>query len=102
MQALMDTENQEGIEEMLIILLREEPEACRKVELVLSDLAKCFWNAWLKIIGPGATHGSCIWHVDRAWFTNIKNETLLEHLKELRLVPWEQDFKALLDKLERN
>ena len=47
----MATENRTGIAAALNILKKEEPEACDKVQLVMSDMAKCFFNAWTDIMG---------------------------------------------------
>lgn len=100
MQALMESENQEGVEDMLRILQREEPESCAKTELIISDLAKSFYNAWKLVIGEKASHSACSWHVNRAWEKNIKNRTLLSHIKDLRVVTQEDEFRMMFNKLD--
>ena len=100
MQAVMDSENQEGIQEMLKILYREEKDACNKTQLIMSDLARSFFNAWQAIIGGSASHATCSWHVERAWDKNIKNEKLLAQMKELRVITKEEEFKMVYNKME--
>ena len=100
MQAVMDSENQSGIEEMLHILKREEPDACSQTQLIMSDLAKSFYNAWRSVIGEKARHSTCSWHVERAWEKNIKNSSLLSHVKDLRVVTKEEEFIMKLNKLD--
>ena len=100
MQALMGSENEAGMREMLKILKREEPEASGKTEMVMTDLARAFYNAWLAIIGPKAKHCNCVWHVDRSWEKNIKIEELLSQLKELRVVTKEDEFHMMYSHLE--
>ena len=100
MQAIMESENQAGIQEMLKILCREEREACEKTQLVISDLARAFFNAWQAVFGDSARHSSCSWHLERAWDKNIKNPVLLAHLKELRVVTKTEEFFMLYEKLK--
>ena len=97
----MDSENEEGIKEMLKILKSEEPEACSKTQYVMTDLAKSFYNAWLSVIGPDASHASCSWHIERAWEKNIKIGSLLDQMKEMRVVAKETEFNMMHNRLEK-
>lgn len=101
MQATMESENEAGMKEMLKILKREEPEPCTKTEMVMTDLARAFYNAWLAIMGPKAMHCNCLWHVDRAWEKNIKVDQLLLQLKELRVLTKEEEFEMTYCHLEK-
>ncbi|XP_045462465.1 uncharacterized protein LOC123672400 [Harmonia axyridis] len=41
----------------------------------MSDMAECFFNGWLEVMGEGNAsypqHLFCSWHVDRAWQSNL-------------------------------
>lgn len=37
----------------------------------MSDMAECYFNAWVLVMGEGPSHLFCAWHVDRAWQKNL-------------------------------
>lgn len=40
-------------------------------QIFMSDMKKTFFNAWFNSKGGNAAHLYCLWHVDRAWQSNL-------------------------------
>ncbi|XP_008188185.1 uncharacterized protein LOC103310726 [Acyrthosiphon pisum] len=69
-----------------------------KPKVFMSDMAECFFNAWLVEMKQPKFRIYCTWHVDRAWSKNLTKVKLKEKQAEvykiIRTLLHEQDAKA--------
>ena len=100
MKNLVESENQEILETIFNLLKDVAPEASSKTQVIISDLARCFVNAWRNVFGSSAKHVACCWHFEKAMDLNIKAPRLLQGIKQLRILTEVSEFELQYHKLE--
>ena len=99
MQNLVESENQEVLETIFLHLKQLCPLPSSKVQIMISDLARSFQNAWKAVFGQSTQHVSCSWHFEKAMDINIKPSALLSRIKKLRTITDKKEFELQFSKL---
>lgn len=100
-QVITKSENQDAVEIGFRTLLQEAEEAVQNIKILTSDLSHSFVNGYVAALGKPVISIKCAWHLMRAWRKKLSksNPELLNKISKLRLLPFEEDFNVLYNKI---
>ena len=97
--AIIPTERTDMLEIVFSELYNLEPQACQRVEILMSDMSHAFEEAFKNTISDRPIFVKCAFHVDERWRKNIKDTDLLFDVLELRNEGNINNFNHKLDQL---